>query len=472
MRRWWTPEKAKPQLPTANGRDYSSYSFENLVLKGGGAKGIAYIGAAKVLDEAGILPNIKRFAGTSAGAITATLLAIRIKPEEMLEELSQKNLMDLLAWWNQSLWKWISWAKVQRSSEVAVVSCHPPVTRGWFRSLSWFPHIPGLPSWLTVDSISMAMTAITERGACEGKEFMDWFGDILDRHLARLYPLKKGLDKDITFDKPFEILRSPYTFIDGGLATNYPLWAFDGWYLSMKKEDTFQERLTVEEGQMVRRMFHPENRKERFDTRNDKTLGILLFSSSDREMYQEQIEERQKKLMEREPKLKMERKGTELYTNYRGKTDERKKAQIASIDSLRKLVGEDVRVMIETIEETILAPLPEMAGKTFSDEDIAILDAPSKEKAFEMLMIDEAGKLTTDRLRKIYDNFGPLQPLDSGLSQPRASISEDDVNRSVAIDVDYVGTMDFDMASEDMEFLMRQGAAATIAFLEEKKGRE
>ncbi|KAI8512023.1 hypothetical protein Bbelb_111230 [Branchiostoma belcheri] len=84
-----------------------------------------------------------------------------------------------------------------------------------------------------------------------------------------------SVDCDFVF-QPFEILRFPYTFIDGGLAANCPLWAFDGWYLSMKKEDTFQERLTVEEGQMVRRMFHPENRKERFDTRNDKTLGILL----------------------------------------------------------------------------------------------------------------------------------------------------------------------------------------------------
>ncbi|XP_066265923.1 uncharacterized protein YqhO-like [Branchiostoma lanceolatum] len=339
VRRWWTPEKPKPpSLPEVSRGDYTRmrYSFENLVLKGGGAKGIAYIGAAKVLDQAGILPNIKRFAGTSAGAITAALLAIGMSPQEMLEELSQKNLMELL---------------------------DPPVTKGWLGFLDWFPHIPLLPSWLTVDAISMALAAITDRGVCEGEEFLDWFGGILDRHLKRLHPDKKGLDKDITFDKLyhtlgvelcivaynmvlgnetyFHVKTTPlmkvqdavrmsmsipvvfkpfeggsgglYTFIDGALAANYPLWAFDGWYLSMKEEDTFHERLTEGDGEKVRRMFHPEYRRERFDTRNDKTLGILTFSSKDREMYQEQFEERLKKLVEVKPEFEKMREDTELY---------------------------------------------------------------------------------------------------------------------------------------------------------------
>lgn len=52
------------------------YNFTNLVFEGGGVKGIAYGGALSRLDEMGILPNIKRVAGTSAGAITACLLAV------------------------------------------------------------------------------------------------------------------------------------------------------------------------------------------------------------------------------------------------------------------------------------------------------------------------------------------------------------------------------------------------------------
>eukprot|EP00058_Branchiostoma_floridae_P001078 XP_002586566.1 hypothetical protein BRAFLDRAFT_106348 [Branchiostoma floridae] len=513
----WHPEKPKkPELPKISGIDFSgSYTFENLVLKGGGAKGIAYIGAAKVLDDAGILPNIKRFAGTSAGAITAALLAIGMSPQEMLDELSQKNLMDLL---------------------------DPPVKKGWLSFLDLVPHIPGVPSWLTVDNMSMALSAVTDRGACEGQEFLDWFGDILDRHLERLHPDKKGLDKDITFDKlyhtlgvelcvvaynmvlgnetyfhvkttpmlkireavrmsmsipvvfkPFEMgLIYPYTFIDGGLAANYPLWAFDGWYLSMEEEDSFHKKLKKDDGdssKMVRKMFHPEYRKERFDTRNDDTLGVLMFSSRDREMYQEQFEGRLEKLVEVKPEFEKKTEETALNKNYKKDTEEREKISNASIEAFRKLIGEGVREMIQEIEGT--DPGPPVEARIFTEDDIAFLDVPSMEKAFELMMLDDDGQLTTDKLRKVYENVGPLQLARRkylGLrlvSTPRqyfstmlefvgrtSDISEEDIDRSVAIDVDYVGTMDFDMAPADMEFLMRQGAAATVAFLEEMKEKK
>jgi NTE family protein len=49
--------------------------FRNLVFEGGGVKGIAYAGAIEVLEKESILSDIKRVAGTSAGAITAALLA-------------------------------------------------------------------------------------------------------------------------------------------------------------------------------------------------------------------------------------------------------------------------------------------------------------------------------------------------------------------------------------------------------------
>ena len=50
--------------------------FRNMVFEGGGVKGIAYAGAIAVLEDKEILPDIRRVAGTSAGAITAALLAL------------------------------------------------------------------------------------------------------------------------------------------------------------------------------------------------------------------------------------------------------------------------------------------------------------------------------------------------------------------------------------------------------------
>lgn len=52
-----------------------NYNFKNLVFEGGGVKGLAYGGALEILHSKGILNTIERVAGTSAGAINASLLA-------------------------------------------------------------------------------------------------------------------------------------------------------------------------------------------------------------------------------------------------------------------------------------------------------------------------------------------------------------------------------------------------------------
>jgi NTE family protein len=74
-----------------------SYHFKNLVFEGGGVKGIAYVGALEVLDREGILKDVKRVAGTSAGAMMAVLVGLRYSAEEVrniLWKLNFKNFMD------------------------------------------------------------------------------------------------------------------------------------------------------------------------------------------------------------------------------------------------------------------------------------------------------------------------------------------------------------------------------------------
>lgn len=75
------PAAASPPAPLCPAP--VDYPFTNLVFEGGGVKGIAYGGALEVLDSQGILPNIERVAGTSAGAITATLVALGYSPSEV-----------------------------------------------------------------------------------------------------------------------------------------------------------------------------------------------------------------------------------------------------------------------------------------------------------------------------------------------------------------------------------------------------
>lgn len=59
--------------------------IRNLVMEGGGIKGIAYGGALVELEQMGVLQRIVRVGGTSSGAIQASLLAVGYSANEISE---------------------------------------------------------------------------------------------------------------------------------------------------------------------------------------------------------------------------------------------------------------------------------------------------------------------------------------------------------------------------------------------------
>ncbi|OON68393.1 hypothetical protein B0919_14235 [Hymenobacter sp. CRA2] len=72
-------------LPATAQTAASAPTYRNLVMEGGGIRGIAYGGALDELDKLGVLGRIERVGGTSAGAIQAALLAVGYTPAEIIE---------------------------------------------------------------------------------------------------------------------------------------------------------------------------------------------------------------------------------------------------------------------------------------------------------------------------------------------------------------------------------------------------
>ncbi|MCS5708924.1 patatin-like phospholipase family protein [Candidatus Berkiella cookevillensis] len=72
--------------------------IENIVFEGGGVKGIAYVGAIEAMERNGMLKDVKRVAGSSAGGITASLVALGYNAEELknifINEINFDELMD------------------------------------------------------------------------------------------------------------------------------------------------------------------------------------------------------------------------------------------------------------------------------------------------------------------------------------------------------------------------------------------
>jgi NTE family protein len=65
-----------------------------LALSGGGAKGIAHIGALRALEDSGLKVDV--IAGVSAGAIVGSLYADGRSAKEMLEFFKKANLFQMV----------------------------------------------------------------------------------------------------------------------------------------------------------------------------------------------------------------------------------------------------------------------------------------------------------------------------------------------------------------------------------------
>jgi NTE family protein len=71
-----------------------------IALSGGGARGIAHIGALKALEEMEV--EISVISGTSAGSIVASLYAYGLKPEQIFERVRQLSLFKSV----RPAWTW------------------------------------------------------------------------------------------------------------------------------------------------------------------------------------------------------------------------------------------------------------------------------------------------------------------------------------------------------------------------------
>ncbi len=61
----------------------NKYVYKNLVLEGGGVRGLAYAGAFSQLEKNGIIYQLEKVAGTSAGAIAGLMISIGYSAGEM-----------------------------------------------------------------------------------------------------------------------------------------------------------------------------------------------------------------------------------------------------------------------------------------------------------------------------------------------------------------------------------------------------
>lgn len=450
------------------------YPFENIVFEGGGNKGLAYCGCVRLLEELNVWPQIKRLSGTSAGAMTAALLAVGYNSND-LEKFFSENLN-----------------KIFLDHRFGILSLLPNLltSYGWNpgnRIYKWFgqriEHKMG-----DADITFKQLHARTGRELCIVVTNLNQMTslychpkttpDMTVRLAVRMSLSIPGLFKAVTET----VNGSSDVFVDGGVLCNYPIHSFDGWWLSMKSEDSFLEKLQPLED--IPRLL---DRTERFGTFNQKTLGLQLYADNEQDLLKYQLENlRHGVQLQDLPNTKLAREKVKK-KKMQLKTDREHrrlvKAMNAFLKSLKKhnadkndnIDRQELEAALKDEGHFPLAQRRILFGNVCSDVILQYLDKDNNGQiSYNELVkfMEDTGISMQNRFlgyqRRSIKNFGNfLDTLQATLltNVKRVYVNESDLKRTVGINTGHVGTSDFVLEPADVEFIIERGRRSLEAFL-------
>lgn len=191
----------------------------NAVFSGGGVKGIAFVGAIKVFEEMGY--RFRKLAGTSSGAIVASLLAAGYTGDEINQLIRTLDYKRIIA---KNIWDRIPLGRPLRllfkkglySGDYLENWIDQQLVR---KNVSTFSDLP--PDRLQIIASNLSKGTILQFPK--------------DAHLFTHRPEKMKISRAIRmsisipfFFDPIRIKNKEVEYIvDGGVISNFPIWLFD-----------------------------------------------------------------------------------------------------------------------------------------------------------------------------------------------------------------------------------------------------
>ncbi|XP_033741848.1 uncharacterized protein YqhO-like [Pecten maximus] len=454
------------------------YPFENLVFEGGGSKGMAYCGAVRALEDCGMFPQIKRFAGTSAGALTAALMSVGYNSHDveifMRNDMSKNFMLD-----GSFVWRLFTFI--------------PRFVFGYGLSPA-----SRLNNWLgerfreKTGSDDITFKQLYE---FNGKELCIVVTNV--NNMAEEYchpkttpdmPVRLAVRMSMSIPGMFQVVKYSHNpqspsnmYIDGGVLCNYPIHCFDGWWLSMKPKDAF-----------VRRMHDLDqlpamlSKACRFGERSDKTLGFLVYSEAEADNFRFYLEKRTPVLSRSNSTLNRKRR-TELIAKSRDR--KRISAAVSRFFPLLDKYEADLDGKINDQEfQNIYDHISE------EDRHTLFGDLGGSNAVFKRLDGNGNGLVTFQEIIQYIEGRGlavnqrylgyKRQDVTGIVSYAstilgtvllnlkRLHMEYDDLGRTVGINTGHIETADFDLEEEDIIFLLDQGRTTTIDFLKMYAAKE
>jgi predicted acylesterase/phospholipase RssA/tetratricopeptide (TPR) repeat protein len=179
-----------------------------LVMKGGGAKGLAYVGALQVLQQ---YYEFTWFVGTSAGAIAAVLLAAGYSADELESILAEKSFSEFMDA------KWYSWP----TNLIFKKGLFPGLELNYWLENLLNRKVPGNATAVRLEQLHHRCTVYAARRGTEVLEFDS--GTPATKEKEAVLAVRASVAIPYVFQPQFDSEQRVY---DGGLRHNYPLLTF------------------------------------------------------------------------------------------------------------------------------------------------------------------------------------------------------------------------------------------------------
>ena len=253
-----------------------NYHFRNLVFEGGGVKGIAYVGAIEKLHERGIIDQVRRIGGTSAGAINAVLLSLGYGLDEMNEVMSELDFNDFSDASKPPLGSVSNILRLRRDY-------------GWCKG-EFFKEWIGDRIAYKTGTPATTFAQLQRRGSRDlflvGTNLSTGFAEVFSAEHSPSMSLAEATRRSMSIPMFFAAVRDRTgdVFVDGGVFDNYPVKLFDRMcYLEADSDATRLFRETDYYADLNRRVHDPSRRY----IYNKETLGFRLDTGREIRMFLE-----------------------------------------------------------------------------------------------------------------------------------------------------------------------------------------
>jgi NTE family protein len=211
------------------------YNYKNLVLEGGGTRGLAYAGVFCVLEEKGILKQIENVAGSSAGSVAGMLVSIgftAVEIDSLLMELSLEKFND---------GKWGLLGKYSRFKSDYGIYKGLAVEK-WLQQLVKYKTGNALLTFEQLHQLRLSNNKLYKDFYCTGtnisKQQLEIFSHLHTpaMPIALAVRISSGVPlyfEPVALDNNFKKVKKSDTasfinyYVDGGMLCNYPISIFD-----------------------------------------------------------------------------------------------------------------------------------------------------------------------------------------------------------------------------------------------------